>query len=72
VAAPYINDICLALEVPTEKVIKTIAEYGNLTSVTMALQIELGMERGLVAKGDLFAYIGLAGGISTGLGIFRL
>jgi hypothetical protein len=38
----------------------------------MAMQIELGMERGILSKGDLFAYIGLAGGISTGLGIFRL
>ncbi len=72
VAAPYVDDICLALDVPSEKVIKTIAEYGNLTSVTMAFQIELGMERGLLSEGDLFAYIGLAGGISTGLGIFRL
>jgi len=72
VAAPYTDDICRALEVPAERVIKTVADYGNLTSVTMALQIELGMERGLLRHGDLFAYIGLAGGISTGLGIFRL
>jgi len=72
VAAPYIDDICRVLTVPSEKVIKTIADYGNLTSATMAMQIELGMERGILSKGDLFAYIGLAGGISTGLGIFRL
>ena len=72
VAAPYIDDICRVLTVPSEKVIKTIADYGNLTSATMAMQIELGMEKGLLSKGDLFAYIGLAGGISTGLGIFRL
>jgi 3-oxoacyl-[acyl-carrier-protein] synthase-3 len=72
VAAPYIDDICRVLTVPSEKVIKTIADYGNLTSATMAMQIELGMESGLLSKGDLFAYIGLAGGISTGLGIFRL
>ena len=72
VAAPYIDDICLVLEVPTERVIKTVADYGNLTSVTLALQLELGIESGLLGEGDLFAYIGLAGGISTGLGIFRL
>jgi len=72
VAAPYIDDICRVLTVPSEKVIKTIADYGNLTSATMAMQIELGMERGILSQGDLFAYIGLAGGISTGLGIFRL
>jgi len=72
VAAPYIDDICRVLTVPSEKVIKTIADYGNLTSATMAMQIELAMENGSLSKGDLFAYIGLAGGISTGLGIFRL
>jgi 3-oxoacyl-[acyl-carrier-protein] synthase-3 len=72
VAAPYIDDICRVLQVPSERVIKTVADYGNMTSVTMALQIELGMESGAISKGDLFAYIGLAGGISTGLGIFRL
>jgi 3-oxoacyl-[acyl-carrier-protein] synthase-3 len=72
VAAPYIDDICRVLQVPTERVIKTVADYGNMTSATMALQIELGMENGAISKGDLFAYIGLAGGISTGLGIFRL
>lgn len=72
VAAPYIDDICRVLQVPTERVIKTVADYGNMTSATMALQIELGMESGVIGKGDLFAYIGLAGGISTGLGIFRL
>ncbi len=72
VAAPYIDEICKVLDVPTEKVIKSVADYGNMTTVTMALQIELGMESGLLKKGDLFAYIGLAGGISTGLGIFRL
>lgn len=72
VAAPYIDDICRVLEVPTEKVIKTVSDYGNMTSATMALQIELAMDSGVISKGDLFAYIGLAGGISTGLGIFRL
>lgn len=72
VAAPYIDDICRVLQVPSERVIKTVADYGNMTSATMALQIELGMESGAISKGDLFAYIGLAGGISTGLGIFRL
>lgn len=72
VAAPYIDDICRVLEVPSERVIKTVADYGNMTSATMALQIELAMADGRLEKGDLFAYIGLAGGISTGLGIFRL
>ena len=72
VAAPYIDDICRVLQVPTEKVIKTVADYGNMTSATMALQIELAISDGRLQKGDLFAYIGLAGGISTGLGIFRI
>jgi hypothetical protein len=42
------------------------------TSATMALQLELAFEQGRLKTGDLFAYVGLAGGISTGLGIFRI
>lgn len=72
VAAPYIDDICRVLEVPSAKIINTVANYGNMTSVTMALQLELGLESGALTEGDLFSYIGLAGGISIGLGIFRL
>lgn len=72
VAAPYIDDICKVLEVPASRVVKTVADYGNMTSATLALQMEIAINTGLISKGDLFAYIGLAGGISTGLGIFRI
>lgn len=72
IADPYIDDICRILQVPTDQIIRTVAEYGNMTSVTMALQLELATERGRLKEGDLFAYVGLAGGISTGLGIFRV
>ena len=72
VAAPYINQICDLLGVPSDRVIRTIAEFGNMTSCTLPLQLEIAMNSGQVKPGDLFAYIGLAGGISVGMGIFRL
>jgi len=72
IADPYIDDICRVLEVPTEQIIRTVADHGNMTSTTMILQLELALEQGRLKPGDLFAYVGLAGGISTGLGIFRV
>jgi 3-oxoacyl-[acyl-carrier-protein] synthase-3 len=72
IADPYIDDICKILEVPADQIIRTVADYGNMTSATMALQLELALEQGRLKTGDLFAYVGLAGGISTGLGIFRI
>jgi acyl-CoA:acyl-CoA alkyltransferase len=72
IADPYIDDICRILKVPTDQIIRTVANYGNMTSVTMALQMELAQQEGRLKAGDLFAYVGLAGGISTGLGIFRV
>lgn len=72
VAGPYINQICELLSVPSDRVIRTIGDYGNMTSCTFPLQLEIALERGMVTTGDEFAYIGLAGGISVGMGIFRL
>lgn len=72
IADPYIDDICKILEVPADQIIRTVADYGNMTSTTMALQLELAQEQGRLKQGDLFAYVGLAGGISTGLGIFKV
>jgi 3-oxoacyl-[acyl-carrier-protein] synthase-3 len=72
IADPYIDDICKILEVPANQIIRTVADYGNMTSATLALQLELALDQGRLKTGDLFAYVGLAGGISTGLGIFRI
>lgn len=72
VALPYLPPIFDRLGVARDKSVITIAEHGNLASVTLPLQISLARERGLVGPGSLVLLIGLAGGISLGLMVVRL
>ncbi len=72
VALPYLPPIFERLGVAADKSVITIAEHGNLASVTLPLQLSLAREQGLVAPGSLVLLIGLAGGISLGLMVVRL
>ena len=72
VALPYLPPIFERLGVTPDKSVITIADHGNLASVTLPLQLVLARERGLVAAGSLVLLIGLAGGISLGLMVVRL
>ncbi|MEQ1736178.1 MAG: 3-oxoacyl-[acyl-carrier-protein] synthase III C-terminal domain-containing protein [Rhodoglobus sp.] len=72
VALPYLPPIFDRLGVEAGKSVITIADHGNLASVTLPLQLVLARERGLVSPGSLVLLIGLAGGISLGLMVVRL
>jgi acyl-CoA:acyl-CoA alkyltransferase len=72
VALPYLPPIFDRLGVPADKTVVTIADHGNLASVTLPLQLMRARERGLVGPGSLVLLIGLAGGISLGLMVVRL
>ncbi len=72
VALPYLPPIFERLGVAADKSVITIADHGNLASVTLPLQLIEARERGLVAPGSLCLLIGLAGGISLGLMVVRL
>ncbi|MBX3098484.1 MAG: ketoacyl-ACP synthase III [Salinibacterium sp.] len=72
VALPYLPPIFDRLGVAADKSVITIADHGNLASVTLPLQLSLARERGLVGPGSLVLFIGLAGGISLGLMLVRL
>jgi len=72
VALPYLPPIFERLGVAPGKSVITIADHGNLASVTLPLQLQLARERGLVRDGSLVLLIGLAGGISLGLMVVRL
>lgn len=72
VSATYLPRICKTLEVPRSQLVETIQDYGNVTSLSLPLQLQNAMEAGRVKHGDKFAFIGFAGGISTGLGIFKV
>jgi 3-oxoacyl-[acyl-carrier-protein] synthase-3 len=72
VALPYLPPIFARLGVTDDKSVITIAEHGNLASVTLPLQLVEARRRGLVKPGSLVLLIGLAGGISLGLMVVRL
>jgi 3-oxoacyl-[acyl-carrier-protein] synthase-3 len=72
VALPYLPPIFERLGVPDDRTVLTIAEHGNLASVTLPLQLQLARERGMVRAGSRVLLIGLAGGISLGLVAVRL
>ena len=72
VALPYLPPIFDRLGVAPGKSVITIADHGNLASVTLPLQLSLAREAGLVSPGSLVLLIGLAGGISLGLMVVRL
>lgn len=72
VALPYLPPIFERLGVADDKSVITIADHGNLASVTLPLQLSIARERGMVRPGSLVLLIGLAGGISLGLMVVRL
>ena len=72
VSAPYMARICRILEVPRTQIIETIQLTGNITSLSLPYQLELALGDGRVKTGDEFAFIGFAGGISTGLALMKL
>jgi 3-oxoacyl-[acyl-carrier-protein] synthase-3 len=72
VALPYLPPIFERLGVPGDRTVITVADHGNLASVTLPLQLHLARERGMVGPGSRVLLIGLAGGISLGLVAVRL
>ena len=72
VALPYLPPIFDRLGVTPEKSVVTVADHGNLASVTLPLQLIRAREAGMTQPGSLAMLIGLAGGISLGLMVVRL
>ncbi|MDJ0335941.1 3-oxoacyl-[acyl-carrier-protein] synthase III C-terminal domain-containing protein [Salinibacterium sp. G-O1] len=72
VALPYLPPIFDRLGVAQGKSVITVADHGNLASVTLPLQLSLAKASGQVGPGSLVLLIGLAGGISLGLMLVRL
>jgi len=72
VALAYHETIVDVLGIDPARTLVTVAEHGNLASVTLPLQLQLAQQRGLVGPGSLVALVGLAGGISLGAMVVRL
>lgn len=72
VSLPFLPPIMARLGVPEDRTVVTIADHGNLASVSLPLQLVRARERGMLGDGDLAVLIGLAGGISLGLMAVRM
>jgi len=72
VSSIYNDMLIKELGIPADKALLTIHEYGNLASNSLPLQLEQALYSGKVHPGGLFCFVGLGGGISTGLGVFSL
>lgn len=67
VSMPYLRKFCAVADVPLDRVVVTLPEYGNLASATLPFQLATAIERGRCGPGDRVALIGLAGGVSLGV-----
>ncbi|WP_199423657.1 3-oxoacyl-ACP synthase III family protein [Actinotalea solisilvae] len=72
VAVTYLRDVHEALGLPPEKTLLTVADHGNLASVTLPLQLVRAQEQGRLEPGDVVVLVGLAGGISIGAMAVRM
>ncbi len=71
VAVAYLADVHLALGVPADRTILTVADHGNIASATLPLQLVTALESGRLKRGDVVLLLGLAGGISMGAMVVR-
>jgi 3-oxoacyl-[acyl-carrier-protein] synthase-3 len=72
VSMPYLADICERTGVPTDRLVITLPEHGNLASASLPYQLVKARELGRCGPGDLVALVGLAGGVSLGMVVIRL
>lgn len=67
VSLPYLDTVMTSLGIPKNKEIITLREHGNMASCSLPLQLRLAVDSGKIVRGDAFALVGLAGGISMGM-----
>jgi 3-oxoacyl-[acyl-carrier-protein] synthase III len=59
------------LEVPQEKVIVNIAEYGNTSAASIPMALSETVRAGLVKPGDIIVFVAFGGGLSWGAVAWR-
>jgi 3-oxoacyl-[acyl-carrier-protein] synthase-3 len=67
VAMPYLAALIERGGLPSDRLVVTLPEHGNLVSVSLPFQLSTAIQRGRAAPGDRVALIGLAGGVSLGV-----
>jgi 3-oxoacyl-[acyl-carrier-protein] synthase-3 len=54
------------LDIPEEKMIKTIQKYGNTSASSIPLALLDAVENGQITDGDLIVMVGFGGGLTWG------
>jgi 3-oxoacyl-(acyl-carrier-protein) synthase III len=65
VTAPFAEEMIERLGLPSERVERTIAEFGNVASGTLPLALGRARDAGRVQRGDRVLFVGLGAGISV-------
>lgn len=72
VSDPYLHVFADGAGVPHDKLVRILAEHGNVASASLPLQLSTAMDMGRCGPGDLVALVGLAAGVSMGVVLVRL
>ncbi|CCH31124.1 3-oxoacyl-(acyl-carrier-protein) synthase [Saccharothrix espanaensis DSM 44229] len=72
VSLPYLDMFARQVGVPTDRLVITLPQHGNVASASLPLQLVTARQLGRCGPGDLVALVGLAGGVSLGLVVIRL
>ncbi len=59
------------LGVPMERVVVTVQDHGNTSAASIPLALSVGVDRGLIAQGDLLVTEAIGGGLAWGAVVLR-
>jgi 3-oxoacyl-[acyl-carrier-protein] synthase-3 len=59
------------LDMPEEKVIVNIQEYGNTSAASIPIALSEAVESGRIQNGDVIVFVGFGGGLSWGAVTWR-
>jgi 3-oxoacyl-[acyl-carrier-protein] synthase-3 len=66
-----IDSVASRLNIPPEKVISNLAEYGNTSAASIPLALDEAVRQGKIQPGDIIATSGFGAGLTWGAAIFR-
>jgi 3-oxoacyl-[acyl-carrier-protein] synthase-3 len=59
-----IKSICKRMDIPMQKTLTSVEEFGNTSSVTIPLAMDLALKSGKIKRGDNIALYGFGGGLT--------
>lgn len=66
-----LDAVAARLGIPTEKIIRNIAEYGNTSAASIPLALDEATREGQIQPGDVVAIAGFGVGLSWGAAIIQ-